>query len=45
MIVLLNASAKPLAGGYMQLRRQFEFGIYHKTDRMIGSQIDDRCHG
>ena len=45
MIILLNAFANPLARGCMRTRRHSEFSTYHKIDRMIGSQIKDRCHG
>jgi len=42
MIILLNASAKPLRQDYKQLKPDSEFGIYHRTDRIPGLQIGDR---
>jgi len=44
IIVLLNASPKPLQQGYKQLKTHSEFDNYCKTNRILGLKIGDRCH-
>ena len=45
MIFLLNTSANSLAEGRTQSKLYSVFGICCRTERMIGSQIEDHFHG